>query len=405
MSDSKHNKDPVEQFFRKQAQDYHIPYREDDWLKLEQKLDLLAAQRIHRKRMIWMAAASLLIISMLTWATIENRLRIKELRMQMADSQQQAPQPETELQPFTGVPPDQDRPDQDQDQQAPDFHVHDAPAEAPADASTDAPTDASTDAPTDASTDAPTDAPADATADAIADDPAVYPSDTPFEDPVVRPRPAAVTHEILARMPEPDPVAAPSRLAVGIRLSPVYSTAGSPVNAYESGYGAGLSLEYRLTSRLTVATGAGYSVVRYSATGNDYALSASNFPGQQITDMSGECRILDIPVTIQLRLFEFERSRVFGTAGLLTYVMLNEAYTFKTGNYYQNSASDIRWQERTGTWHWFSNAGFSVGYERDLHRNWSLRAEPYVRVPVREVGWASVRLYTIGTMFSIQYRL
>jgi len=73
MSDSKHNKDPVEQFFRKQAQDYHIPYREDDWLKLEQKLDLLAAQRIHRKRMIWMAAASLLIISMLAWATIENR--------------------------------------------------------------------------------------------------------------------------------------------------------------------------------------------------------------------------------------------------------------------------------------------------------------------------------------------
>jgi len=344
---------------------------------------------------------------MLTWATIENRLRIKELRMQMADSQQQAPLPETELLPFPGVPPDQDRPDQDQ--QAPDFHVHDAPAEAPADASTDAPTDASTDAPTDASTDAPTDAPADATADAtadaIADDPAVYPSDTPFEDPVVRPRPAAVTHEILARMPEPDPAATPSRLAVGIRLSPVYSTAGSPVNAYESGYGAGLSLEYRLTSRLTVATGAGYSVVRYSAAGNDYALSASNFPGQQITDMSGECRILDIPVTIQLRLFEFERSRVFGTAGLLTYVMLNEAYTFKTGNYYQNSASDIRWQERTGTWHWFSNAGFSVGYERDLHRNWSLRAEPYVRVPVREVGWASVRLYTIGTMFSIQYRL
>jgi hypothetical protein len=441
MSDKNHNKDPVEQFFQKHVQDYHIQYREEDWLQLEPRLDMFAAHRTYRRRLIWVAAASILIISMLAWATIENRARINELRIQMAESQQQAPLTETELLPLPYVPPDQDQTDQDRSAQ--DFHVHDAPTDAPA----------------------------------TVIDPAVDPSGAPFEGPAVLPRSASALDVILAGLPEPDASAAPgvayaaratvstkeitdqpgynifnalalgqrsmrpvhravgytpvdaplqqlashdtglfrgdppgadmspSRLAVGVRLSPVYSTAGSPVNAYESGYGVGFSLEYRLTPRLTVSTGAGYSVVRYSAAGSDYALSATSFPGQQISDMSGECRILDIPVTLQWRLFEFDRSRIYGTAGLLTYVMLDEAYTFKTSNYYQNNDYDVRWQERTGTWHWFSNAGFSVGYERDLSRTLSLRAEPYVRVPVREVGWASVRLYTIGTMFSIQYRL
>ncbi len=431
MSDKNNSTDPVEQFFRKHAQDYHIPYREEDWLMLEHRLDLLAVRRIHRRRLAWVAAASLLIISLLAWATIENRARINELRMQMADSQQQTPLPETEFQPMPYVPPGQD--ETDPERPAPDFHVHDGPGETPADdpAETPAIPPRPVPAPDEILAGVPVPGPVAAPGVTYASRATVSTrgiGDQPgygnlnalaLTRLAVRPVHGAPGYspadphaqQLAARGPAPYPgepsgrVAAPSRLAVGIRLSPIYSAAGSPANAYEPGYGAGFSLEYRLTSRLHVATGAGYSMVRYSAAGSDYTLTAASFPGQQIADMSGECRILDIPVTLHYRLFEFDRSRIFGTAGLLTYIMLDEAYTFKTGNYNQDNGSEIRWQERTGTWHWFSNAGFSVGYERDLNRSWSLRAEPYVRVPVRDVGWTNVRLYAFGTLFSIQYRL
>jgi hypothetical protein len=46
-----------------------------------------------------------------------------------------------------------------------------------------------------------------------------------------------------------------------------------------------------------------------------------------------------------------------------------------------------------------------VGYEFDLDRNISLRAEPFLRIPLREVGHANVNLYSVGSLVSINYNL
>ncbi|CAN5348470.1 hypothetical protein BH23BAC3_BH23BAC3_14340 [soil metagenome] len=63
------------------------------------------------------------------------------------------------------------------------------------------------------------------------------------------------------------------------------------------------------------------------------------------------------------------------------------------------------WSGRTGTRHWMSNASFSLGYELDLHPNWSLRAEPFIKTPLREVGWSNVKLFSAGSLVSLYYRL
>ena len=82
--------------------------------------------------------------------------------------------------------------------------------------------------------------------------------------------------------------------------------------------------------------------------------------------------------------------------------MLKENYKF---NYYRNDDGlDESWSGPTGTVHLLSNAGFSVGYELDLHHNWSLSAEPFLKLPLRTVGRADAGLYSLGSFVSLNYR-
>jgi len=110
------------------------------------------------------------------------------------------------------------------------------------------------------------------------------------------------------------------------------------------------------------------------------------------------------PISLKVDILSLSGSRFFLTAGLSSYVMLNETYQFHYSGY--NSDPDLlqSWSDRTGTGHWMSNAGLSVGYELDIHPNWSLRAEPFIRIPVKDVGWGQVRLYSVGSFISLRYR-
>jgi hypothetical protein len=82
--------------------------------------------------------------------------------------------------------------------------------------------------------------------------------------------------------------------------------------------------------------------------------------------------------------------------------MLNEEYQF---DYYGNENGLAQnWSGKTGTSHWASNAAFSIGFEYDINSTLSLRAEPFVRVPLKEIGWGNVELYSLGSFISLNYK-
>jgi len=83
--------------------------------------------------------------------------------------------------------------------------------------------------------------------------------------------------------------------------------------------------------------------------------------------------------------------------------MQSEEYSFSYRAY--QPGQEEGWSGKTGTSHWLSNAGFSIGYEFDVHSNWSMRVEPFIKVPVQEVGWGNVELYSMGSFISLNYKL
>ncbi|MEX2603441.1 MAG: hypothetical protein WD361_04525, partial [Gracilimonas sp.] len=112
MSEHDNHNDPLEQFFQKKAEEYDISFREKDWLDLEKKLDHQQAVRSYQRRLRWVAAASILIVSVLGYFTYQNYQQIDLLNKQLDENIASGilPDSTSEISPAT---PDQ-QPDTDE---------------------------------------------------------------------------------------------------------------------------------------------------------------------------------------------------------------------------------------------------------------------------------------------------
>lgn len=397
MSDNNNKKDPLERFFKKKSEEYKISFKEEDWLKLEKRLEVQNIKRIYRNRGRWLAAASIIIFSMLGYFTYDNHNRINQIqKLDSIITYEEEP---------AEILPDEEEINEDDPSAEIDFRA------------------------------------------------------TPllgFEDQVISQTPSKVNKsnegrddELLRRVENvrnvtllvgkkdvklkkinlpyrsiefnSDPIIAESdliplieadhdkidnqaypRIAAGLVLSPDLSTVGSLSNFYNPGYKFGVNIEYNLSSNFAISSGIIQSKVRYLAYGENYNPYAYQSAIPTPSETIGECLLIDIPINLKYNFLNFSQSRIFATAGISSYIMLSEDYQFS----YDIDDEGLRksWSNDTGTRHWMSNAGFSVGYELDIHSNWSLRAEPFIKVPIKEVGWGNVKLYSIGSFISFNYK-
>lgn len=433
---NQNKKDPLEEFFRKKVWDYDISYNEADWMELEDRLDILDKQYMRRNRRRWIAAASILLFCLLGYFTYQNYTKIGDLSRQLnQETLQQRAQNELNEPGVTGS----DRPDADEDRpDNPSDNAGDALANAGRDTRGPASDRQRTEAPQQEADseneeiDTGEGAPApgnfwasglipdqlsvselttrDHTLSGIGGDnePPAHLNLTAFESETQNRTP------VLAAGSEPaTPGQSPqkpsrqlpsSRFAVGLVVSPDLSTVGSISNFYEPGYKIGLEMEYRLTRNLGITAGVIQSKVRYTARGNEYSPPQGYWSGGVLpSETVGVCSLIDIPISLKYNFLQMNRSRLFVTAGLSSYIMQSEDYRFDYANGYSGQVQS--WSENTGTRHWFSNANFSLGYEFDLRSNWSLKAEPFIKVPLKEVGWGNVKLYSLGSFVSINYKI
>jgi len=52
----------------------------------------------------------------------------------------------------------------------------------------------------------------------------------------------------------------------------------------------------------------------------------------------------------------------------------------------------------------FSIVNLSVGMERSLGKNFSIQAEPYLKIPLKGLGYGSMRMDSYGILFSLKYK-
>jgi hypothetical protein len=189
--------------------------------------------------------------------------------------------------------------------------------------------------------------------------------------------------------------------AVRFGYSPDLSTVGLK-NFSKPGTAVSLLVEYAVWPKLYMQSGVIWSRKDYFALASSYTLSDKWGYFTKPKSVDGECKVLEIPLNLRYDLFQGQNSRWFAGAGVSSYHMQNEVYKY---NYENENDPQIKWREWKGKtgWYWLSHLNVSVGYEYRFSRKLSLLAEPYVRVPLKKVGYGKVNLITTGMWLSLRY--
>jgi len=190
------------------------------------------------------------------------------------------------------------------------------------------------------------------------------------------------------------------KLAVRVGYSPDLSSVGFN-NFTKPGSSFSLMAEYGLSRKLYVQAGVGRSEKIYYANASEYEWPGEWKKGPKASSTDATCKIIEIPLNLRYDLIQKNRFRVFAGAGASSYFMQKENYVYN----YPPHTYNIIWKDyeaKTG-WFWLSHINASAGYEYRISNKLSMLAEPYVKIPVKKVGYGKVDLFTAGMWISLRY--
>lgn len=419
MQEEDKNPDSIERLFQKKAGEYQIPFRKDDWNRLEKRLDLHDMQIAYRRKFQLAVAALILIISTVGYYTVDHNNRLNQLTDQIQGVTPQESianeSPEhtahdnretiSQLSESGLQDPDQvlestsnrlekltleDRPefawlqrtdgarysDHLQSQLMANFHhIPVSPAGLPLPLP---------DAYIEIRFLIPTSTLERSDHFSYLDD--EQPS-APFEG-------ALYTDFSEERS---------SNFSLGITYSPDFSRSDFSTPGNRAGYRLGMKGEYQISEHLFLQAGLLLSKVHYTASGQQYNPPDYWNYSRMPDETNAICMILDIPIGLKYNLLNFNSSRLFSTAALSSYFMLNEEYRFN----YSTEIPDLQESIKinNGSRHLLNHLNLSFGYEYDLTPNMTIRTEPFLNLPISGVGWGDVRFYSMGGFVSLNLQM
>lgn len=170
---------------------------------------------------------------------------------------------------------------------------------------------------------------------------------------------------------------------------------------YKPGFNIGLQVGYRFNNRWSVNTAVIYTRKFYKAD-SQYFHPKTNWNPWRPTDIDGNCSMWEIPVNVRYDIAYNEKRRWFVSTGLSTYLMdkedYNLNYVWSGGTNYNSYKSD------SNSNYLFSILNLSVGFERSLGKHFSIQAEPYLKIPMKGLGYGNMRMDSYGVYFSLKYK-
>lgn len=186
---------------------------------------------------------------------------------------------------------------------------------------------------------------------------------------------------------------------LGITLGPDWN--GVSDSRWRTGVGGGLKITYRLNSKWAFSTGVLLEKKLYDAKPGDYDPPDSGWMNYDVRRINASCMVWDVPLNVEYTLWSHKRSHIFLSTGLSSFWMHEEEYTY----HYKTTSGD--WKEWTKEMynknhHIFSILNFSAGYGKSWE-HFSLQVSPYIKVPLKGIGYGRVKLYSTGVHFTLQY--
>lgn len=213
------------------------------------------------------------------------------------------------------------------------------------------------------------------------------------------PMPAA---DVAKKPEEKQNTSKPSKWAFGLLTGPDFSNVKF-THSYNTGFNLGFQVSYNISDRFSVNSGIIYNKKFYKANGEDY--HPPKHTPQSYLDMQmiqGNCSMFEIPLNLRYDFALLKQNRFFVSSGLSSYLMNNEYYEYtylRNGNLY-----DGKWGTDSSSQYFLSALNLSAGFEYNLSKRFSMQAEPYLKVPLRGLGYGSMRISSYGVYLTLRYR-
>jgi hypothetical protein len=177
-------------------------------------------------------------------------------------------------------------------------------------------------------------------------------------------------------------------LMAGLDLSSVHFT------SLKAGATKGVIMGYAFNKKWSVETGVFWDSKRYHANGEYFQPSGYILPaGINMLAVKGENKMYEWPVNIRYTIVP-NKNRLFATAGLSSYFMKQENYEYEYEQNGQYSKSYASYSNQTKNM--FSVINLSMGYTWSLGTIGDIRVEPYVKLPVKKLGFNNMPIMSTG---------
>jgi hypothetical protein len=197
-----------------------------------------------------------------------------------------------------------------------------------------------------------------------------------------------------------------SRWSVAMVLAPDYSSTEMG-NFTSPGKSYGLLIGFNVTKRFSISSGLFRSSKLYTGYGNDYQPPEGYWQrktnGVVPDEINGACEVWEIPLMFQYSVVQREKSRLYGSLGMTSYLITHEKYEYCFNNPNPGAASS--WSTNKSTTYPFNVGYMAIGYEHKLTTHLSLGLEPFMKIPFRGMGWSHVNIYSTGAYVTARYRL
>ncbi|MBC8004436.1 MAG: hypothetical protein H7X84_03090 [Verrucomicrobia bacterium] len=206
----------------------------------------------------------------------------------------------------------------------------------------------------------------------------------------------------VAEQPADKPLTARSfrLMALSVLAAPDYNGVDNLSNA-SLGSDFGLMVSFAFARNWSFSTGGIYAKKLYEAEYENYNPAQNIWTEYYPRSVYADCRVLDIPLNISYTFLKGKNSSISAGSGISSYIMLREDYRFT----YVETDSDtpINYRVVNENQHWLSVFNLQVTFEQRLSSRLSVSLQPYMKIPLGAIGFAGVKLQTLGMAANLNW--
>jgi len=191
------------------------------------------------------------------------------------------------------------------------------------------------------------------------------------------------------------------QFALGVMASSDLNGVNSSFQQSKVGGNFGLQFSAALSKKWTVSTGASYDIKPYLTGIGNYHTSYQ-FATEPVS-ISANCRMIEIPLNVNYQVYGKRNNKISLGTGLSSYIILREDYNFNyAGQYNQGPAGFSVINKNRNI---FSILNLDATYQHQINSKVGLLIQPYLKVPLSNVGESQVRLQTSGVAVGLSWNL